>query len=91
MTVVEIAAALNEELLDVQSDRFVTFAVGWLDCATGLTKLINCGHGPVLFIPDNGGASAVFERRHHRSALNRSQSTLWCRRHMISAMPHYVW
>ena len=61
MTVVEIAAALNEELLDVQSDRFVTFAVGWLDCTTGLTKLINCGHGPVLFIPDDGGASAVFE------------------------------
>ena len=61
MTVVEIAVALNDELIDVQSDRFVTFAVGWLDCATGLVKLVNCGHGPVLLLPDDGSPATSFD------------------------------
>ena len=30
----EIAMAINEELF-VQSERFVTFAIGWLDCSSG--------------------------------------------------------
>lgn len=61
MTVVEIAAALNEELLDVRSDRFVTFAVGWMDCLSGLVKLVNCGHGPVLLVPDDGSLAKRFD------------------------------
>ena len=61
MTVVEIAAAINEELLEVQSDRFVTLAVGWLDCASGMAKLINCGHGPVVIVPHDGGEVAQFD------------------------------
>ena len=61
MTVVEIAAAINEELLAVQSDRFVTLAVGWLDCASGMAKLINCGHGPVVIVPHDGGEVAQFD------------------------------
>ncbi len=61
MTVVEIAAAINEELLAVQSDRFVTLAVGWLDCASGMAKLANCGHGPVVIVPHDGGEVAQFD------------------------------
>ena len=61
MTVVEIAAAINEELLAVQSDRFVTLAVGWLDCASGMAKLVNCGHGPVVIVPHDGGEVAQFD------------------------------
>ena len=61
MTVVEIAAAINEELLAVQTDRFVTLAVGWLDCASGMAKLVNCGHGPVVIVPHDGGEVAQFD------------------------------
>ena len=61
MTVVEIAAAINEELLAVQTDRFVTLAVGWLDCASGMAKLVNCGHGPVVIVPHDGDEVAQFD------------------------------
>ena len=61
MTVVEIVAAINEELLAVQSDRFVTLAVGWLDCASGMAKLVNCGHGPVVIVPHDSGEVAQFD------------------------------
>ena len=39
-----MANAINNEFLDVQSDKFVTFAVGWLDCDTGDVQFVNCGH-----------------------------------------------
>ena len=61
MTVVEIASAINEELLAVQSDRFVTLAVGWLDCATGMAELVNCGHGPMVIVPHDGGEVEQFD------------------------------
>ena len=51
-TAVEIATSINHELLDVASDRFVTFVSGWFDPATGETELINCGHGPLLVAPE---------------------------------------
>ncbi|MCE2518105.1 MAG: SpoIIE family protein phosphatase, partial [Alphaproteobacteria bacterium] len=40
------------ELLDVASDKFVTFVSGWFDPATGQAELINCGHGPLLYAPE---------------------------------------
>ena len=46
---VGIVTRLNSELLDVASDRFITFVAGWFDPATGETEMINCGHGPVLY------------------------------------------
>lgn len=49
----EIATAINLELLDVASDRFVTFVSGWFDPATGQAELINCGHGPLLYMPES--------------------------------------
>jgi len=61
MTVVEIASAINEELLAVRSDRFVTLAIGWVDCGSGMAKLVNCGHGPVLVVPHDGGEVAQFD------------------------------
>ena len=48
----EIATMINLELLDVASDRFVTFVSGWFDPATGQAELINCGHGPLLYMPE---------------------------------------
>ena len=48
----EIATAINLELLDVASDRFVTFVSGWFDPETGQAELINCGHGPLLYMPE---------------------------------------
>ena len=61
LDVAEIATAINDELLDVQSDRFVTFAIGWLDCTTGIAKVVNCGHGPMIVVPRDGGKVAQFE------------------------------
>ena len=61
MTVVEIASAINEELLAVRSDRFVTLAIGWMDCGSGMAKLVNCGHGPVVVVPHDGGEVAQFD------------------------------
>lgn len=56
---VEIVTRLNQELLDVASDLFVTFVAGWFDPATGMVELINCGHGPVLLINDESGETAT--------------------------------
>ena len=52
---------LNSELLDVASDRFITFVAGWFDPATGETEMINCGHGPVLLIDDDTGNTSIIE------------------------------
>ena len=46
----EMANAINNEFLDVASDKFVTFAVGWLDCATGDVRFVNCGHGAAIIV-----------------------------------------
>ena len=50
----DIATSINHELLDVASDRFVTFVSGWFDPKTGEAQLINCGHGPLLVAPEHG-------------------------------------
>ena len=54
----EIATAINLELLDVASDRFVTFVSGWFDPETGQAELINCGHGPLLYMPEDNDDEA---------------------------------
>ena len=46
----EMANAINNEFLDVRSDKFVTFAVGWLDCETGDVQFVNCGHGAAIIV-----------------------------------------
>ena len=61
LDVSEIATAINDELLDVQSERFVTFAIGWLDCSTGVAKVVNCGHGPMIVVPHGGGRIDQFD------------------------------
>lgn len=58
---VEIATSINHELLDVASDRFVTFVSGWFDPKTGQAELINCGHGPLLVAPDDGSDCAFVD------------------------------
>ena len=47
----DMADTINYEFLDVASDKFVTFAVGWLDCETGAVEFVNCGHGAAVIIP----------------------------------------
>ena len=50
----EIADAMNYEFLDVASDKFVTFAIGWMDCQTGDVEFVNCGHGAAIIVyPDD--------------------------------------
>ena len=44
LSAAEIADAMNYEFLDVASDKFVTFAIGWMDCQTGDVEFVNCGH-----------------------------------------------
>ena len=61
LTVTELVMAINEELVAVQSERFVTFAMGWLDCASGMVKMVNCGHGPVVIVPQSGGKPEQFD------------------------------
>ena len=46
----DMADAMNYEFLDVISDKFVTFAIGWLDCETGDVEFVNCGHGPAIIV-----------------------------------------
>ena len=46
----EMANTVNNEFLDVMSDKFVTFAVGWLDCDTGDVQFVNCGHGAAIIV-----------------------------------------
>ena len=61
MTAVELAMAINEELVAVHSERFVTLAIGWLDCASGMAKVVNCGHGPIMVVSNDGGDVARFD------------------------------
>ena len=50
----DIADAMNYEFLDVASDKFVTFAIGWMDCQTGEVEFVNCGHGAAIIVyPDD--------------------------------------
>lgn len=53
--------AINEEFLDVRSDKFVTFAMGWLDCRTGEVEMVNCGHGPILLVHADGSEPTIFD------------------------------
>ena len=57
----QLAIAINEEFIEVNSDRFVTFAMGWLDCRTGDVSMVNCGHGPILLVHGDGAAPTVFD------------------------------
>ena len=57
----EMANAINNEFLDVASDKFVTFAVGWLHCPTGDVNFVNCGHGAALIVRANSDALDVIE------------------------------
>ena len=53
LSAAEIADAMNYEFLDVASDKFVTFAIGWMDCQTGEVEFVNCGHGAAIIVfPD---------------------------------------
>lgn len=58
---VEIVKAINSELLDVASDRFVTFVSGWFDPSSGQVRLINCGHGPLLRMPESNDDHDVID------------------------------
>ena len=54
LSAAEIADAMNYEFLDVASDKFVTFAIGWMDCQTGEVEFVNCGHGAAIIVfPDD--------------------------------------
>ena len=61
MTAVELVTAINDELVAVHSERFVTLALGWLDCASGIAKVVNCGHGPIMVVSNDGGEVARFD------------------------------
>ena len=61
MTAVELATAINDELVAVHSERFVTLALGWLDCASGIAKVVNCGHGPIMVVANDGGEVTRFD------------------------------
>ena len=56
-----MANAINNEFLDVQSDKFVTFAVGWLDCDTGDVQFVNCGHGAAIIVRGDSDALDTIE------------------------------
>ncbi len=57
----EIANAINNEFLDVRSDKFVTFAIGWLDCDTGDVLFVNCGHGAAIIVRNDTEALDTIE------------------------------
>ena len=57
----EMADAINNEFLDVASDKFVTFAVGWMDCQTGDVQMVNCGHGPAIIVRTDSEALETIE------------------------------
>ena len=61
MTAVELVTAINDELVAVHSERFVTLALGWLDCASSIAKVVNCGHGPIMVVSNDGGEVARFD------------------------------
>jgi len=82
----QIAMVINDELLDVQSESFVTFAVGWLDCATGMARVVNCGHGPMIIVPFGDGEVARFEAQSHPlGILPLGASALMPTEHDLSA------
>ena len=56
-----LANAINEEFLEVRSDKFVTFAMGWLDCDSGEISMVNCGHGPILLVQKDQAEPRVFD------------------------------
>lgn len=56
-----LASVINAELLEVASDRFVTFAVGWFDPKTGEAELTNCGHGPILLVDEAANATSTID------------------------------
>ena len=56
----QIAMTINSEFLEVSSERFVTFACGWMDCATGEVEFVNCGHGTVLFLDPTKGENSQY-------------------------------
>ncbi len=56
----ELVVMINDELMAVRSERFVTLVIGCLDCSTGLTSVLNCGHGPVMIIGQQDGAISCF-------------------------------
>lgn len=61
MAVPEMVATINDELVAVQTERFVTLAIGWLDCVSGWAEVMNCGHGPTIVINhQNGDVSHFF-------------------------------
>ena len=57
----EIANAINEEFLEVRSDKFVTFAMGWLNCVTGEIRMVNCGHGPILLVHADDREPTIYD------------------------------
>lgn len=57
----EIANAINEEFLEVRSDKFVTFAMGWLNCVTGDIRMVNCGHGPILLVHADASEPTIYD------------------------------
>ena len=60
MPLPELVAAINDELVAVQSERFVTLAIGWLDCGSGTASMVNCGHGPAMIVSDETGEVSQF-------------------------------
>jgi len=60
MALPEIVTTINDELVAVQTERFVTLAIGWLDCASGWAEVMNCGHGPTMVINHQNGKASHF-------------------------------
>ena len=57
----DIALTINNEFLEVPSDRFVTFAVGWMDKQTGDCSFVNCGHGPIVLVSSEDEKTEEFD------------------------------
>lgn len=60
MALPELVATINDELVAVRSERFVTLAVGWLDFVSGTASIMNCGHGPMMIVDQENGAVSQF-------------------------------
>ena len=61
LSAAEIAITINQEFLEVPSDRFVTFAVGWMDKQTGDCSFVNCGHGSLVLVSAGEDAAEEFD------------------------------
>ena len=55
----KMVSAINAELLDVSSERFITFVAGWFDCTSGEVEFVNCGHGPVLVVDETNAEPQI--------------------------------